>query len=217
MRLLLTGFEPFGGQTVNPSGEVVRAIAASIPPDVDLMTIILPVRGRISFEQLIPAFEGGEFEAWLGLGEAGGRALLSVERVGINVLIDRGPESPDHGEQTLVEGGPAAYFSRLPVAALAEAMTADGAPSAVSNTAGTYICNELTYAMQHHLKTTGRDIPSGFIHLPYLPEQVTERPGVPSMDLETQLLGVRTAIEFIRDLVGAPAATGVTGAAGRTP
>ncbi len=217
MRLLLTGFEPFGGETVNPSGEVVRAIEASPPDGVDLTTIILPVRGRISFEQLIPAFEGGEFEAWLGLGEAGGRALLSVERVGINVLIDRGPGSLDHSEQTLVEGGPAAYFSRLPVAALAEAMTAAGAPSAGSNTAGTYICNEVTYAMQHHLETAGRDVPSGFIHLPYLPQQVTERPGTPSMELEMQLLGVRTAIEFIRDLVEAPATAGAAGAAGRTP
>lgn len=213
MRLLLTGFEPFGGETVNPSGEVVRAIEASTPPDVDLKTMILPVRGRISFEQLLPAFKGGEFEAWLGLGEAGGRALLSVERTGINLLIDRGPEALDHGEQALVEGGPAAYFSRLPVAPLAEAMTAAGAPSAVSNTAGTYICNEVTYVMQHHLETVGRDLPSGFIHLPYLPEQVAERPGVPSMELETQVLGVRTAIEFIRDLVGVSAAAGAAGGA----
>lgn len=217
MRLLLTGFEPFGGETVNPSGEVVRAIEAAPPSGVDLTTMILPVRGAIAFEQLIPTFADGDFEAWLGLGEAGGRALLSVERTGINLLIDRGPESGDHGEQTLVDGGPAAYFSRLPVAALAEAMTAAGAPSAVSNTAGTYICNAVTYAMQHHLETVGRDLPSGFIHLPYLPRQVAERPEAPSMDLETQLLGVRAAIEFIRDLVGAPATAGATGAAGRTP
>jgi pyroglutamyl-peptidase len=208
MRLLLTGFEPFGGESVNPSGEIVRVIEESPPAGVELTTMILPVRGRVSFSELIPSFEAGSFDAWLGTGEAGGRAPLSVERVGINLLVDRGPESAFDGEQALVEDGPAAYFSRLPVGDLAAAIEVAGAPSVVSNSAGTYICNEVTYAMQHHLETAGRDVPSGFVHLPYLPEQVTERPGVPSMALETQVLGVRAAIEFIRDLVAVPAVAG---------
>lgn len=202
MRLLLSGFEPFGGERVNPSGEVVRAIEESPPPGVDLTTMILPVRGRISFERLIPALDAQD--AWLGLGEAGGRAQLSVERVGINVLLDRGPESSTPEEQALVEGGPAAYFSQLPVQDLAARINAAGAPALLSNSAGTYICNEVTYVVQHHLATTGRTMPSGFIHLPYLPEQIPgKRPGVPSMALETQVRGVRAAIECIRELVEA--------------
>lgn len=194
MRLLLTGFEPFGGEPVNPSWEVARAIEAAPLPGVEVTTLQLPVRGHISFERLLPALDAGDYDGWLGLGEAGGRAPLSVERVGINVLID-GRGAP---EQLLVDGGPAAYFSRLPVAEVAAAILRVGVPAQVSNTAGTYICNEVTYVVQHHLASRGRDIPSGFIHLPFLPEQAsTKPPGTPSMALETQVLGVRAAIEFM--------------------
>lgn len=205
MRLLLTGFEPFGGETVNPSWEVARAIEAAPPAGVELTKLRLPVTGRISFERLLPALDAGNFDAWLGLGEAGGRPHLSVERVGINVLVD----GPGALEQTLVEDGPAAYFSQLPVLDLARAIVEAGAPARVSNTAGTYICNEVTYVVQHYLASSGRSMPSGFIHLPYLPDQaLNKRPDTPSMALETQVLGVRTAIEFIRDLVEASTLTG---------
>lgn len=202
MRLLLTGFEPFGGETVNPSGEVVRAIAADPPRDVDVTPLVLPVRGRISFEALLPVLDSREHDAWLGLGEAGGRPHLSVERVGINVLVDRSVSGRPGEEQPLVEDGPAAYFSRLPVAGLAHYIAGAGTPAAVSNTAGMCICNEVTYVVQHHLASTARDLPSGFIHLPYLPEQAaTKPPGTPSLDLASQLAGVRAAVEFVRDLV----------------
>ena len=212
MRLLLSGFEPFGGETVNPSAEVVAQVASQPPAGVEVTPLVLPVRGRVSFERLIPAFEAGGYDAWLGLGQAGGRAALSVERVGINLLIDSGKRRPDETsgpeEQTLVQGAPAAYFSRLPVAAVARRMTEAGAPSAVSNTAGAYICNEATYVMQHHLHSAGRDVPSGFIHLPYLPEQVADKPSAtPSMALKTQVLGVRVAIEVMQELVVARVAT----------
>ncbi len=197
MRLLLTGFEPFGGETLNPSWEVAGAIAADPPPGIEVTTLELPVRGRISFERLIPALDAGHYDAWLGLGEAGGRAPLSVERLGINVLIE-GRGAP---EQALVDDGPAAYFSRLPVAEVATAITRAGVPAQVSNTAGTYICNEVLYVVQHHLASRGRNLLSGFIHLPFLPEQAsTKPPGTPSMALATQVAGVRAAIECIRSL-----------------
>ena len=211
MRLLLTGFEPFGGESVNPSWEVARALDAAPPTDVELTALRLPVRGRVSFERLLPAFDEGRFDAWLGLGEAGGRPVLSVERLGINLLTDHDAQGAAMPEQELVEDGPAAYFSRLPVRELARAMAAAGAPSQVSNTAGAYVCNEVTYVVQHHLAEAGRDVPSGFIHLPYLPEQVTNKPPqTPSMALDTQLIGVRAAVEFIRDLVATRAVAGAT-------
>lgn len=213
MRLLLTGFEPFDGETVNPSWEVARAIEARSPAAVELKVLELPVRGGVALDRLVPAFErgaaGGAFDAWLGLGQAGGRPQLSVERVGINLLVQRDGATAALEERALVDGGPAAYFSRLPVRELAEHMAARGAPTAVSNSAGTYICNEVTYVMQHHLASAGggRDVPSGFIHLPYLPQQVAGKPlGTPAMALETQVVGVRAAVEFLRELVEARAA-----------
>lgn len=206
MRLLLTGFEPFGGERINPSGEIVRAVAADSPAGVEVVPLILPVRVRVAFERLLPALDEPGLDAWLGLGQAGGRTHLSVERVGINLLIDRGEELPDEvagpREQALVEAGAAAYFARLPVAEIAARIAAAGAPAVVSNSAGAYICNEALYVVQHHLATTGRDLPSGFIHVPYLPEQAAgKRVGTPSIALATQVLGVRAAIAAVGELV----------------
>jgi pyroglutamyl-peptidase len=204
MRLLLTGFEPFRGEIVNPAEEVVRAIGADPPPGVELTVRVLPVQLNSAFEYLLPALTAEPYDAWLGLGEAGGRAHLSVERVGINVFVNSALPPDQREEQMIVEGGPAAYFSRLPQAALAQRIRAAGSPAAVSNTAGTYYCNESLYAVQHHLATIGTDIPSGLIHLPYLPQQVDDKPpGTPSMLLQTQLIGVRAAIAGMRELVNA--------------
>ena len=212
MRLLLTGFEPFGGETVNPSAEILHALASDPPKGVDLTTLKLPVRGRVSFELLLPALSEGNVDAWLGLGQASGRPPLSVERVGINMLVTRDEQRGANNEQLLVEDGPAAYFSQLPVVQLAQHITDVGAPAIVSNSAGTYICNEVTYVVQHHLASAGRELPSGFIHLPYLPEQLVGKPpATPSMALETQLLGVRAAVEFVRDLAASPAAVASVG------
>ena len=211
MRLLLTGFEPFGGEVLNPSEEVVAALAAAPLPGVDLTTLVLPVRGGVALEVLWPAFASGGFDAWLGLGEAGGRARLSVERLGINLLVDHDGSGNVLPERPVVEGGPAAYFSRLPVRELAERITAAGAPAEVSNTAGTYICNEVTYATQHQLAVANLDLPSGFIHLPYLPQQVLNKPSsTRSIALEVQVRGVRAAVEFVRELVASRATVATT-------
>ena len=210
MRLLLSGFEPFGGERVNPSWEVASALGEAPPEGVELELLRLPVRGRISFERLLPAFEAGAFDAWIGLGQAEGRTHLSVERLGVNLLIDRDADGLALPEQALVPEAPAAYFARLPVAGVAAAIRRSGSPAEVSDTAGAYICNETLFAMLHALAGT-HDAPqegprAGFIHLPYLPEQTLDkRAGTPSMALESQLRGVRAALELVRDLVAAPA------------
>lgn len=210
MRLLLSGFEPFGGERVNPSWEVASALAAAPPAGVDLQLLRLPVRGRVSFERLLPAFQAGGFDAWIGLGQAEGRAQLSVERLGVNLLIDRDARGRALPEAELVPGAPAAYFSRLAVREVAAAIRRSGTPAQVSETAGTYICNETLFAMLHALSrvhSTPREGPrAGFIHLPYLPEQTLDkRAGTPSMVLASQVRGVRAALEVVRDLVAAAA------------
>jgi len=210
MRLLLSGFEPFGGERVNPSWEVASALGAVPAAGVELELLRLPVRGRISFERLLPAFEAGRFDAWIGLGQAEGRTHLSVERLGVNLLIDRDARGLALPEAVLVHGAPAAYFARLPVGEMAAAIRRVGTPAQVSETAGTYVCNEALFAMLHALSEAHAGAlegpRAGFIHLPYLPEQVVDRrAGTPSMALESQVRGVRTALELVRDLVAAPA------------
>ena len=149
----------------------------------------------------MPELAGGAYDAWLGLGLAEGRDRLCVERVGINVRIDRLPDGSFAADEPVSEGAPAAYFSQLPVAAVARAIEEAGVPARVSNTAGTYICNEVMYAVQHHLALAGRELPSGFIHLPYLLEQLAGKPeGTAALPLEAQLRGVRAAIDFLREL-----------------
>ena len=133
MRLLLSAFEPFGGESVNPSQEVVRRIAEAPPPGAAVEALVLPVRAGVAFELLIPAFEAGGFDAWLGLGQAEGRAQLSVERLGVNLRIDRGPDGSELEEETLVEGAGAAEFARVPVRRLVEAIRTAGVPAMASS------------------------------------------------------------------------------------
>ena len=202
MRLLVTGFEPFAGETVNPSAELLRAIQTHVPLNVDLKTMELPVRAGVGTDLLVTLFEEGKYDAWLGLGQAGGRSELSVERVGINLLIDGSSADKALEEQALVDDGPAAYLSNFPVRELAQEMSLAGAATTVSNSAGTYICNEVLYVMQHHLAMSGDEMPTVFLHLPYLPEQLTGKTaGTSSMALETQIIGVKSAIRFIEERV----------------
>ena len=201
MRLLLSGFEPFGGERVNPSWEVARAVAASPPEGVEVEALRLPVRAGVALGVLWPAFEAGAFDAWLGLGQAGGRTHLSVERTGVNVIADRDASGRALPEAAVVPGAPDARFARLPVHEAAAAMRAAGAPAWVSESAGAYICNEALFAMLDRLDAAGSAAPAGFVHLPYLPEQTLAMgEGAPSMALDTQALGVRAAAAFLRGL-----------------
>ncbi len=216
MRLLLSGFEPFGGERVNPSWEVARAVAASPPDGVEAEALLLPVRAGAALDVLWPAFEAGAFDAWLGLGQAGGRTHLSVERTGVNVLTDRDASGRALPEAAVVAGAPAARFARLPVHEAAAAMRAAGAPAQVSESAGTYICNEALFAMLDRLDAAGSAAPAGFVHLPYLPEQtLAMREGAPSMALETQALGVRAAAAFLRGLAARGERAAVASSAAR--
>ena len=202
MRLLLSGFEPFGGESVNPSQEVVRRIAEAPPPGVGIETLVLPVRAGIALEQLVPAFERGEFDAWLGLGQAEGRAGLSVERLGVNLRIDRASDGSELAEETLIEGAAAAEFASVPVRRLVEAIRAAGVPAAASSSAGMYICNEVLFVMAQQLAATGSGALAGFIHLPFLPEQAAAKvAGTPSLALEAQLRGALAAIESLTEAV----------------
>ncbi len=202
MKLLLTGFEPFGGSPVNPSQQVVQALASQTFARIQLRTVILPVDRERGPAQLLEAVRTIEPEAVLCLGLAERRAALSVERVAINLLDFGIPDNSGRQEtdKPIVPGGPAAYFVTLPVRALVTAIRAAGVPAELSLSAGTFLCNQVLYTLLHNLTPASIPVPpaAGFIHLPALPEQATQSPlPMASMSLDTMLRGIRAAIETL--------------------
>jgi len=193
LRVLVSGFEPFGGERVNPSWEVASRLAGATIGDAEISAVRLPVAPGEAFALLAERFVALRPQLVLSLGEGGGRMQVMPERVAINWLDCRDERGVVHNAP-LEAGGPDACFTTLPGAAMVAAMIAAGVPAAISNSAGTYICNELAYRTQRWLAGNGRPIPAGFIHLPYLPEQVTRKRATPSMGLQTMLDGVGAAL-----------------------
>jgi pyroglutamyl-peptidase len=193
--VLLTGFEPFGGEAVNPSWLVAQALHGRSFGDARVHSVQLPcVFGR-ALDELDAALQATRPVLVLALGQAAGRTELSLERVAINVDDARIPDNA--GRQPIDEavsaGGPAAYFSTLPVKAVVAALHSARIPAGVSQSAGTFVCNHVFYGLQQRLAGSG--VRSGFMHLPLLPEQALERPDMPSLPLETMVSGTRIVIE----------------------
>jgi pyroglutamyl-peptidase len=203
MKLLLTGFEPFGGSSVNPSQEIVRALAGRHFPGVEIATALLPVDSERGPAEALLAVQTCRPDAVLSLGQANGRAVLSIERVALNLADYAMPDNAGTraADQPVVTGGPAAYFVTLPVRALLAAVRAANIPAELSLSAGTFLCNQVLYAVLHHIAASGVPTRAGFIHVPSLPEQVANRPEnssrIPSMSLETMIAGVSAAITAI--------------------
>lgn len=177
-KLLITGFDPFGGESINPAWEAVRRLPEQIG-DFSVRKLQIPtVFGKAS-EQVLAQAAQIQPDVILCVGQAGGRAAVTPERIAVNIrdarIADNAGNQPK-GEFVFPEG-PAAYFSTVPVMAMAEAICAAGLPGTVSNSAGAFVCNDTLYALLHRF--AGTETKVGFIHVPYLPEQ-----GSPSMALE---------------------------------
>jgi pyroglutamyl-peptidase len=205
MKILLTGFEPFGGSGSNPSERVARSMEGISMAGLDAHSRILPVDRVHAADVLLQALEEVKPEVVLCLGEAPRRPVVSIERVAIN-LLDY-PIKDNLGEQVkdipIRADGPAAYFVTLPVRPILERLIAAGIPAELSLSAGTFLCNQVLYTLLDHLSLQEKVIPAGFIHLPSLPEQVTNKsPQSPSMALETSLKAVQMAIEVIAETLG---------------
>jgi pyroglutamyl-peptidase len=193
--VLLTGFEPFNKATINPAWEAVRALEGWSGDGFRVEVRQLPCVFGVANEVLRQAVDQVRPDLVIAVGQAGGRAELSVERVAINVddasILDNAGKQPI--DAAIVADGPVAYFATLPIKAIVRAMRERGLVAGVSQTAGTFVCNHVFFGLMHH--TAGMPLRAGFIHVPYLPEQVAERPGVPSMALEDIVAGLRTAVE----------------------
>jgi len=183
-RVLATGFEPFGGAGTNPSWSACRRLAAAPPAGLEVHAARLSCVFGTAIEELRRAIARYEPELVLCTGLAGGRSGLSVERVAVNVDDARIPDNAGRRpvDEPVVPGGPAAYFSSLPVKACVAAVRDAGLPASVSQTAGTFVCNHVFYGLAHLIATELPELRGGFVHVPYAPEQVADRPE-PSMSL----------------------------------
>lgn len=188
--ILLTGFEPFGGEVINASAEIARRLDGERIAGRRVAGRVLPCVFRTSLPALRRHLRELAPDAVVCLGQAGGRAAITPERVAVNVDDARLPDNAGAcpADQPVVRGGPAAYWSRLPVKAMAAAMSGAGIPAEVSNTAGTFVCNHVFYGLMHTLRQR-RGVTAGFIHVPWLPGQ-----GEPSLTLEQMCAGIRLAL-----------------------
>lgn len=195
--VLLTGFEPFGGENINPSWEIARAVEMDPPCGVTMSAARLPVDTEKVGACLEGLLEKEHPRVLIMLGQAGGRSVISIERVAINVLDFSIPDNSGRQvtDQPIISGGPAAFFSSLPVRAIMEALNAEAVPASISNSAGTYLCNQAMYLALHFIAANGLKTRAGFIHVPYLPEQACrQKSPAPSLSLATMTAGVRIAV-----------------------
>ena len=190
--ILLTGFEPFGTATSNPSGEIVKQINGE-----NIVTAILPVAYAQSAERLLSLIEQHNPDVVICLGQAEGRTHVTPEKVAINLddarLADN--EGVLRSDMKILENAPDAYFSTLPIKDMVEAIKSQGIPAAVSLSAGAFLCNHVFYVAQN--KFAGTAVRSGFVHVPLMDSQAPEFPGLPTMPLDQMVIAVRAMLEVL--------------------
>lgn len=200
MNILVSGFEPFGGDTINASWEAVRALPDQIN-GACVTTVCLPVEYVRSWQLLRQAIEKLRPDAVVSVGQAGGRGAITPEKIAVNLMSGRIADNAGvlHCGEKISEDGDDGYFATLQTEAIVDAIRSEKIPAEMSYTAGTYVCNCLMYNLLHYLK---REMPAargGFIHLPCLPEQVLDSPRTPSMSRETAVSGLTAAIRAIAE------------------
>ena len=190
-KLLITGFDPFGGEKINPSWEAVRRLPERIG-EYEVHKLQIPTVFGVAARTVLESAAQIMPDVILCIGQAGGRDAVTPERIGINVRSARIPDNAGNQpqEEKIEPNGADGIFSTVPVAAMAQAIRDAGLPAAVSNTAGTFVCNDTLYALLHHYACT--HVRAGFIHVPYLPEQ-----GNPSLSLEQITAALTAAITVL--------------------
>lgn len=198
MKILVTGFDPFGGEAINPAWEAVSRLPKEIE-GAEIVTVQIPTVFGDSAKRLFEAVEQQQPDAVVCVGQAGGRFGITPERVAINV--DDARIADNKGQQPLdtviqADGAPA-YFTTLPVKAMVEAVKAAGLPASLSNTAGTFVCNHIMYQNLYYLAKHHPNTQGGFIHVPYVTEQVVDKPGQASMALADIVKSLTVCLETL--------------------
>lgn len=198
MIVLVTGFDPFGGEKINPAIESVKKLPDEIA-GAQIIKLEIPTVCHHSLKIIDEAIKKHDPDVVLSIGQAGGRSDITVERIGIN--IDDCRIHDNAGQQIIDEpvfkDGPAAYFVNIPIKAMVAKIQEHGIPASVSNSAGTFVCNHVTYGVRHIIETKYPGKRSGFIHIPFLPQQVITKKNMPSMSLEMIVEGLIASIEAL--------------------
>ena len=201
MKILVSGFDPFGGESINPSIEAVKRLPDSIN-GVEIIKLEIPTVIGKSIDKLTRAVETYLPDVVLCVGQAGGRSDISVERIAINIddcrIKDNEGNQPI--DEPIVFNGPDAYFLTLPIKSIVSNLQSQGIQASVSNSAGTFICNHVAYGMAHLAKTKYPNMRTGFIHIPFIPEQVLNKSNMPSMPLDQIIKALETAILTISEV-----------------
>lgn len=197
-KILITGFEPFGGEEKNPAMMILEDLPDEMA-GAEIRKEVLPVEFIRAGERIRELIKEEEWDAIFCMGLAGGRKGITPERIAVNVDDAGIPDNAGYQplDEEIVCGGPAAYFTGLPLKAVVEGIEQEGIPAAVSNTAGTYVCNHVFYSMMNQLEQQGRRIPAGFIHVPYEKEQVVGKADAAYLTREELVRGIHAAVRTV--------------------
>ncbi|QUH18872.1 pyroglutamyl-peptidase I [Alkaliphilus sp. B6464] len=198
MKILVTGFDPFGGESINPATEAIKLLPKEIN-GAEIVTTQIPTVFGKSIDVLFDAIKRENPDITICIGQAGGRFQITVERVAINIDDARIKDNEGNApiDTAIFEDGAPAYFSNLPIKAMVQAMKSSNIPAAVSNTAGTFVCNHLMYGALYYVNKYKQDMKAGFIHIPYIVEQVLEKANTPSMNVQDIVKGLTVAIQAV--------------------
>ncbi|KGO32438.1 pyroglutamyl-peptidase I [Oenococcus alcoholitolerans] len=198
MKLLLTGFDPFGKDDINPSFEAVKKMPDKIE-GIDILKLEIPTIFNKCAEIIHQQIVETKPDIILCIGQAGGRYAITPERVAINLddarIADNAGQKPV--DRKIKNDGQTAYFSQLPIKKMSKAIISSGLHSCVSNSAGTFVCNHIMYQVQYMIDKEFNNIKAGFIHIPFLPSQIINRPNMPCLSLEDDVRGLTAAIKAI--------------------
>ena len=198
MKILVTGFDPFGGEPINPAIESVKRLPDNIA-GAEIIKLEIPTVRKKSLEKIEKAINEYNPDVILSIGQAGGRFDISIERVGINLDDFRIPDNEGNQiiDEPIFPDGENSYFVKLPVKAMVQNVQKNNIPASVSYTAGTFVCNHVLYGVMYLIEKKYKGKKSGFIHIPFLPQQVVDKRNMPSMELNTIVKGLTAAIEAI--------------------
>ena len=198
MKILVTGFDPFGGEPINPAIESVKRLPDNIE-GAEIIKLEIPTVRKKSLEKIEKAINEHNPDVILSIGQAGGRFDISIERIGINLDDFRIPDNEGNQiiDEPIFPDGENSYFVKLPVKAMVQNVQKNNIPASVSYTAGTFVCNHVLYGVLYLIEKKYKGKKSGFIHIPFLPQQVVDKRNMPSMELNTIVKGLTASIEAI--------------------